>query len=93
MSGASSSATSRTSVFGMFDTSESEDETPLAETAAVPAKPNLFASSGSDDDEESQLPPDGSVAGRWRDVAASASVLENALFCLEVHGEHVQGTR
>lgn len=40
--------------------------------------------------EELLRPPQGTVAGRWRTSDASTSIPDDALFCLEVHGENVR---
>lgn len=40
--------------------------------------------------EELLRPPQGTVAGRWRTSDVSTSIPDDALFCLEVHGENVR---
>jgi len=56
--------------------------------AAASSGPQVSTSPSAEDDEGLQL-PEGSVAGRWRELGAGPSVPDDALFCLEVHGENV----
>jgi len=61
-------------------------------TSSSPAKsPTPEVAPPSEEEVELQRPAEGTVAGRWRSSeAGNYSLPEDAVFCLEVHGDHVR---